>query len=467
MKKLLLVLMMSILSFSSFSKTKKRRKSKQPRFYKAAKYQYKKRQYNLALYYLMTHLKKKKPTEKELELVDKIVQKTGTLPLYLYDVSFIDKLRTPSTSIHLAHHHFKGKNYKESFRYASLIKNEHHYYAEAQLLMASSMDLINDKSYIIYVDQCQKFADKEASKIKDERFKRYFVLIKEQCIAVKARRLFKDGKYSESNDVYDEIQKKSYSWPYVLLEKAWNYYRQKDYNRTLGITMTYQSPLLKSYFFPEAEVLKAISYYELCLYRDSAFLIDKFFKVYKERSKTLISFIKGEVNDKFYFNLVSKKKSELKQHPYILNLRNQLKKKLRVNLHLSSYKKAVNELEKLKSSSSKKKRVNEIKFLKFTIRKMEKIINKHVKEYFYFFINQINYFSYEMFNLKLEILTRKKDLIYDNKNLISTRARGDYSNVQRDPDEMFFHFNGAFWADELGDYSFGLKSNCKAYSKGK
>jgi hypothetical protein len=33
--------------------------------------------------------------------------------------------------------------------------------------------------------------------------------------------------------------------------------------------------------------------------------------------------------------------------------------------------------------------------------------------------------------------------------------------VKRSKFEYFWNFHGAFWADELGDYSLGLKSNCK------
>ena len=70
-----------------------------------------------------------------------------------------------------------------------------------------------------------------------------------------------------------------------------------------------------------------------------------------------------------------------------------------------------------------------------------------------------------MFNLKLEIISRKKDLLYDNKKLISKRARGSLDNIQQAKSEFFYTFNGAFWADEIGDYSFGLRSKCKAIKK--
>ena len=71
------------------------------------------------------------------------------------------------------------------------------------------------------------------------------------------------------------------------------------------------------------------------------------------------------------------------------------------------------------------------------------------------------------FKIKLEILARKKDLIYSAKKLASSRARGDLSEVKRSRFELFWKFEGAFWADELGDYSFGLESNCKTIAAGE
>ncbi len=81
------------------------------------------------------------------------------------------------------------------------------------------------------------------------------------------------------------------------------------------------------------------------------------------------------------------------------------------------------------------------------------------------FINDIHRFSYELFNVKLDILSKKRNLMYKNEEFANTRSRGDISNVKRSPSQHFWTFNGEFWADELGDYSFGLKNNCKVINK--
>lgn len=78
----------------------------------------------------------------------------------------------------------------------------------------------------------------------------------------------------------------------------------------------------------------------------------------------------------------------------------------------------------------------------------------------YRYINQIHSFATEMFNLKLEILSDKRNLVYRNK-VSKNLKRGSLENVKRESHQEFWTFENAFWADELGDYSLGLKSQCK------
>jgi hypothetical protein len=88
-------------------------------------------------------------------------------------------------------------------------------------------------------------------------------------------------------------------------------------------------------------------------------------------------------------------------------------------------------------------------------------INYNAKTDIFQFLETVPFFSSELFKLNLEIIAKKKDLVYANRQLISTRSRGDLSNVKRTRFEQFWIFKGEFWADELGDYSLGLQSNCQ------
>ncbi len=427
-------------------------------FYKKSIKHYKDRNFNLSLYFLFSLIKKNNgASAKEKKLLNVLLAQTGTLPLYLYDVSLLEKISNPYINLHLANIYFKKKMYDKAMTYAAQVPKKNKFYAEAQLLTGTTLQVLGNPNYPTHYKTCIQSASSRAKKVSNKKFGLYYNLIKENCQINYARDLFKKREYALSNATYNEIPKTAYSWPYILLEKGWNYYKQKDYNRTLGVLMTYESPLLSSYFLPEAEILKALSYYNLCLYKDTAILIEKFFKVYKKRSRNLRSFVKTHKNPETYFDFIDKKNSSLIENQYIKSLRNQLKKKLKVNLHYGSYKKAKKELMALKKKGASGR---DIKFLEFTLKSMKKKIGRHVQEYFYYFINQINFVASEMFNIRLEIITRKKDLLYDDKKLISSRARGSHNEVNRSSDEFFYTFKGAFWADELGDYSFGLKSNC-------
>jgi hypothetical protein len=66
-----------------------------------------------------------------------------------------------------------------------------------------------------------------------------------------------------------------------------------------------------------------------------------------------------------------------------------------------------------------------------------------------------------MFDIKLEILSLKRDLAYKNKTYKKDRKRGDLENLNIKSNQEYWSFQDAFWADELGEYSFALKSKCE------
>jgi hypothetical protein len=137
-------------------------------------------------------------------------------------------------------------------------------------------------------------------------------------------------------------------------------------------------------------------------------------------------------------------------------------------LDLNSLKSAKEELAQLKKLKNKTEfTLNLEANLEGTINFINAHINYYIKKEIYSFINEIRKHSFSMFNLKLELLSKKRADLYnttnDQKSL--NRDRGNSVNVNRKSDQYFFDFNGSFWADELGDYSFGLSSKCEKEQK--
>jgi hypothetical protein len=400
----------------------------------------------------------------DLKRLEELLYYTGIELLEDYDSSLLEKYPTSSTRFILGRQALQKKNYKRALDLFSKVHPDHRYYPEGKLLVAQLYDQQNKvKERGEAYDSCLKSAESNESSAKTEKIKRYYRMVYEICLVNKARHHFKVEEYQESINAYDKIPKKSYKWPYLLLEKAWVYYQMGDYNRALGLLTTYKSPLLDTYFFPEAEYLAALSYFRLCLYEDSLTIINQFYQVYRPRFQNLNAIFKQNRNSQNYFyDLMFKKGDELeKQDKFVKQMIIRMKKQTRFSLDFNAIFKINQEMKRIAQNEKSEIKKRLLPHLSEVKDNMVSKINYNAKTDIFQFLDGIPFLSQELFKLNLEIISRKKDLVYMNKRLVADRSRGDYSNVKRSKFEYFWTFQGAFWADELGDYSLGLKSNCK------
>ncbi len=402
------------------------------------------------------------------ELIEKLILKTGTTALTGLPEELLYKTKSPSLSLVSGLKLFKKKKYKKAYFSLKKVPNGHRFSPEARMIQGSSLNLINKfKSAIKKYKECFQESEQFESRAKNEKLKRYYSVIKESCLIHQARIFYKRKSYKKSVETYELISKNSYKWPYLLIEKAWAHYYLEDFNRSLGLLVTYKSPLLNSYFFPEAEVLNSLNYYNLCLWDDSLAVIQRYYKVYRPKSNELKKILLEQKNSSTFFLklMFSSMKKNEEMNPYVRNLVTQIRKKVKFSINLISYKKAKKELKALKKMKASPFTKTLIKEVSYQVKWRTQHLNHFIKKNMFGFINDIHRFSYELFNVKLDILSKKRNLMYKNEEFANTRSRGDISNVKRSPSQHFWTFNGEFWADELGDYSFGLKNNCKVINK--
>ncbi|HTT70481.1 MAG TPA: adventurous gliding motility protein GltC [Anaeromyxobacteraceae bacterium] len=75
---------------------------------------------------------------------------------------------------------------------------------------------------------------------------------------------------------YDRMPRGGDSWLEGLWEASYAHYRIGDYEKALGNLLTLQSPYFKDEWFPESWILKAIIYYENCRYPEARAILDEF-----------------------------------------------------------------------------------------------------------------------------------------------------------------------------------------------
>lgn len=402
-------------------------------------------------------------------MLEHLILKTGTDNFTTLNDEILGKFPSPSLAFVHGIKLFKQKRYAEAKARLALVPEEHKFSPEARLTLGSIATIEGDrttieKEYQTCINQAQK---RRGDAHEKEKLARYFEILSDTCRIHLARAHYQNGQFKEAMSSYDQIEKTSYRWPYILMERAWTAYQLQDYNRALGIGVTYKSPLLSSYFFPEAEVLSALSYYRLCLWDDALTKVEQFYEVYKPRAEELKAILIPHKDSHTYFlelALAPIKENENKS-PFIRQLLTQIRKKIIFSVDLVNYRRAINEnkhVAALKDDLFGKTIKAELKrMISFRTKKL----NHFVKRNMFNFINDIHGMSHEMLNIKLEIMSNRRDLVYKNQKLIADRGRGSYDNVTRSLDQHFYEFRGEFWADELGDYSFGLKSNCETVKR--
>jgi tetratricopeptide (TPR) repeat protein len=82
-------------------------------------------------------------------------------------------------------------------------------------------------------------------------------------------------------------------WLEGLWEASYAHYRIGDYEKTLGNLLTLQSPYFGDEYFPESYVLKAIVYYENCRYPEARQVLDQFSRIYDPVYEELVRITGG------------------------------------------------------------------------------------------------------------------------------------------------------------------------------
>ncbi len=287
-----------------------------------------------------------------------------------------------------------------------------------------------------------------------------------RCQAGKARTLYQLNQFDAADQAYDRIPKASIVWPDILFEQAWNSFARGEYNRSLGKLVSYKSPALAFVFNPEVDVLRAQSYLALCLYSDAGDVIQEFNGKYSPIGEEVKRFVESHANDlPAFYNLgreaLSMPLSSTRDFNPMLNrfvrgpyFKGLLQAERSVNVEAQ-------EIRRL-DQQSRDSRSGLAGFLTQVLSWRKKSIKTlggmFVKNSLLDYHSELISNYEKMSFINLEMLKRAKDQLIYKKQTVGRRV-GSVVPTRRDY-QYYWNFNGEFWSDELGDYVFGLESQC-------
>lgn len=103
---------------------------------------------------------------------------------------------------------------------------------------------------------------------------------------------FRIENFDTAEKFYSRVERDSSYWPQSLFERAWTDFYQSDYNGTLGMLLTVESPYFTDReFIPETAYLKALSFWVFCEYDEVQRLLTLFEQRYQPVRDEMRGFI--------------------------------------------------------------------------------------------------------------------------------------------------------------------------------
>ena len=277
-------------------------------------------------------------------------------------------------------------------------------------------------------------------------------------------------QFENANTYYGYVPRESAYWPTSMFESAWTNFMLTDLNLTLGQLLTISSPYYaENEFIPEALILRALTYFQLCQYKDIERVVAQFdaqyLPVHEEMKLFLQQYSTEEsrkLTDQAYDHYFGREAADTKipKSYFVKLLRNQEFGGLVDHLNLLDREVALIEEQKTQWKDGVGTQL-----LKIIADDRERLKQRAGRVMLSDMAATTNYLG----NLITQSKIIKFEVTNANYDELSQRAQGVTLKSENDKpvdfaqsrDKIFWPFNWEFWQDELGYYRFTEHSQCR------
>lgn len=300
--------------------------------------------------------------------------------------------------------------------------------------------------------------------------------LKNRCVAGVARGYYQGKNYNEAENWYDQVEIQSFTWPQIQYERAWTSIAKGDYNRALGRLVTYKAPGLSWFHDSEVEMLRAISFLQMCIYdeveKESAAFMEKYGKVGQSIKAMLDEGAGGSPRA-----LVRMFQRGLEA------MNNKVHSEDPVHQVMNRFVRSPYFVQLARTGDRVKAEYGYLNSIGDAGRRglggfLRDVLNwrwQTAQEAGGIFVRERMATEYKALLsnvatidiVKLEMLRRSRTQVEQMSNNVNAgqdvwgnKKRGSLGRPSIKDNQYFFQFNGEFWADELGDYVFALRPEC-------
>jgi tetratricopeptide (TPR) repeat protein len=254
-------------------------------------------------------------------------------------------------------------------------------------------------------------------------------------------------------------------WLEGLWEASYAHYRIGDYEKCLGNLLTLQSPYFRDEYFPESYVLKAIVYYENCRYPEARMVLEQFAAIYDPVYNELTSITGRARTPDAYYELVKAGSRTGGVARKILRL-------AETDQNVERLVESVGALETEMDAGLGARRPafrdsplgRELRD-KLAVERAALVeeTGQRMRAKLEYERDQLRQMLANALRIKIEVSRKEREA------LEGSLARGSQVDVVKDlkfsyavsDEHLFWPYEGEFWRDELGTYSYTLTKGCK------
>lgn len=257
------------------------------------------------------------------------------------------------------------------------------------------------------------------------------------------------GDYKKAIFYYSRLNQLDPLFFEAVFEKAWSFYMQGDMNGALGASLTFASPYSDREFYPEVWIVRAASFYQLCLF-------DRAAKTIEEMKKKFVP-LQGQINElkrrgvsAWLFDERILSSIDPKVLHYFIKDK-EFRSLQRAEQALEA------EAENLGGAERARARQG-LDFVKNKMLRRTETLLQDISRDLDKNLAEADTIQIEILQLGVNVITGAPVEMRDDIRIISL---GD---VDFNPQIQFWPFHGEFWFDELGAYYYGLRSQCNLAS---
>ncbi len=262
-------------------------------------------------------------------------------------------------------------------------------------------------------------------------------------------------------------------WLEGLWEASYAHYRIGDYEKALGNLLTLQSPYFKDEYFPESFILKAIVYYENCRYPEARQVLEEFSSIYELVYEELVKITGAHRTPDGYYELLrgatqagagrSLGVSAIARRIVKIAISDQNVRRLAESIgeieHEMDEGLAQRRLEFRQASLGKEL----VEKLKVDRAALVEEIGARTRAKLEYERDQLRQLLAQALRIQIEVSRKEREA------LEGSLAKGSQVDVVRDlkyshavsDEHLYWPYEGEFWRDELGTYSYTLTKGCK------